>query len=95
METEKDEEEEAELAAEVAPDILSSLWDDGDTNAFYENLPHLVDIPSILYKDSKAEVKQEAKMRQQQEKSLEVESEDEIQINKEPVEDVNVNNEYE
>ena len=39
LETEKDEEEEQELAEEVAPDALGALWDDEDTKAFYENLP--------------------------------------------------------
>lgn len=56
LETEKDEEEEQELASEVSPDQLGQLWDDEDTRAFYENLPDLVSIiPSILYKDSKGE----------------------------------------
>merc|ERR1719495_2266617 len=56
LETEKDEEDEQELANDVAPDTLGQLWDDEDTKAFYENLPDLVAIiPSILYKDSKSE----------------------------------------
>ena len=52
LETEKDEEDEQELANDVSPDSLGTLWDDEDTKAFYENLPDLVAIiPSILYKD--------------------------------------------
>ena len=79
METDKDEEEEAELAAEVVPDILGILWDD-------ESLPDLdAFIPFILDKDSQEEVRQEAKMKQQQEKSLEHEAEDEMQIDEKPL----------
>ena len=39
LETEKDEEDEQELANDVSPDSLGTLWDDEDTKAFYENLP--------------------------------------------------------
>ena len=47
----KDEEEEAELAAEISQENLGSLWDDDDTKAFYQNIPDLIaTIPSILYK---------------------------------------------
>ena len=45
-----------ELANDVSPDSLGTLWDDEDTKAFYKNLPDLMAIiPSILYKDSKGE----------------------------------------
>jgi len=91
VETEKDEEEEQELANEVAPDTLGSLWDDEDTKAFYENLPDLVAIiPSILYKDSKAEA--EAEPAKNEEKELE-DAEDDIQVDEEPVEEVNLEDE--
>ena len=47
----QDEEEEAELAAEISQENLGSLWDDDDTKSFYQNIPDLIaTIPSILYK---------------------------------------------
>jgi len=91
LETEKDEEDELELANDVAPDTLGQLWDDEDTKAFYENLPDLVAIiPSILYKDSKEEGEPVTK---KDTEDLENENEDEIQIDEEPVEEVNLEEE--
>ena len=90
LETDKDEEEEQELANDVSPDTLGTLWDDVDTKAFYENLPDLVSIiPSILYKDSKAEGSGEAAAKKDAE-NLDNENEDEIQVDEEPVEEVNL-----
>ena len=95
LETDKDEEEELELANDVSPDTLGTLWDDVDTKAFYENLPDLVSIiPSILYKDSKAEGTGETAAKKDAE-SLENENEDEIQVDDEPVEEVNLEEEEE
>ena len=90
LETEKDEEEEQELAEEVAPDALGALWDDEDTKAFYENLPDLLSIiPSILYKDSKAETEKETK--KDAVEDLDKEDEEEMTIDdSEPVEEVNL-----
>jgi len=91
LETEKDEEDEQELANDVAPDTLGQLWDDEDTKAFYENLPDLVAIiPSILYKDSKGEGEPVTK---KDTEDLENENEDEIQMDEEPVEEVNLEEE--
>eukprot|EP00092_Neocalanus_flemingeri_P034844 GFUD01037919.1.p1 GENE.GFUD01037919.1~~GFUD01037919.1.p1 ORF type:complete len:1219 (+),score=513.71 GFUD01037919.1:43-3699(+) len=88
LETEKDEEDEQELANDVAPDTLGQLWDDEDTKAFYENLPDLVAIiPSILYKDSKGEGEP---VNKKDTEDLDNENEDEIQIDEEPVEEVNL-----
>merc|ERR550539_1995957 len=90
LETDKDEEEEQELANDVSPDTLGTLWDDVDTKAFYENLPDLVSIiPSILYKDSKAEGGNDTDAKKEAE-NLENENEDEIQVDEEPVEEVNL-----
>ena len=88
LETERDEEEEQELAEEIAPDALGALWDDDDTRAFYENLPDLLAIiPSILYKDSKAELEKEEK--KETVEDLDKEEEDEMAIDDtEPVEEV-------
>ena len=95
LETDRDEEEEQELANDVSPDTLGTLWDDADTKAFYENLPDLVSIiPSILYKDSKAECSGETAAKKDAE-SLENENEDEIQVDEEPVEEVNLEEEEE
>jgi len=91
LETEKDEEDEQELANDVAPDTLGQLWDDEDTKAFYENLPDLVAIiPSILYKDSKGEGETVTK---KDTEDLDNENEDDIQIDEEPVEEVNLEEE--
>ena len=91
LETEKDEEDEQELANDVSPDSLGTLWDDEDTKAFYENLPDLMAIiPSILYKDSKGETStSEADVKKEAE-NLENENEDEITMDEEPVEEVNL-----
>ena len=95
LETEKDEEEEQELAEEVAPDALGALWDDEDTKAFYENLPDLLSIiPSILYKDSKAETEKELK--KETSEDLDKEDEEEMTIDDtEPVEEVNLDDDEE
>jgi len=91
LETEKDEEDEQELANDVAPDTLGQLWDDEDTKAFYENLPDLVAIiPSILYKDSKGEGEAVSK---KDTEDLDNENEDDIQMDEEPVEEVNLEEE--
>merc|ERR1719244_79837 len=97
VETEKDEEEEQELANDVAPDTSGALWDDEDTKAFYENLPDLVAIiPSILYKDSKAEVEASSDVKiKEKEENLDDENDEEIQIDEEPVEEVNLDDEEE
>ena len=91
LETEKDEEDEQELANDLAPDTLGQLWDDEDTKAFYENLPDLVAIiPSILFKDSKGEGEPVTK---KDTEDLDNENEDDIQIDEEPVEEVNLEEE--
>jgi len=91
LETEKDEEDEQELANDLAPDTLGQLWDDEDTKAFYENLPDLIAIiPSILYKDSKGEGEPVTK---KDTEDLDNENEDDIQIDEEPVEEVNLEEE--
>ena len=94
LETEKDEEDEQELANDVSPDSLGHLWDDDDTKAFYENLPDLVAIiPSILYKDSKGEASTSDAKKEAE--NLDNENEDEIQVDEEPVEEVNLEDDEE
>ena len=91
LETEKDEEDEQELANDVSPDSLGTLWDDEDTKAFYENLPDLMAIiPSILYKDSKGETDNNEADTKKEAENLENENEDEITVDEEPVEEVNL-----
>jgi len=92
LQSEKDEEEEAELAAEVTEDNLGSIWDDEDTKAFYESLPDLIAIiPSILYKDSKEEAEAE-KPKDEGKKSLDDDDDDDVQDDEE-VEEVNLEDE--
>ena len=75
----------------MSPDSLGTLWDDEDTKAFYENLPDLVAIiPSILYKDSKGETSGEGSDANKEAERLNNENEDEIQVDEEPVEEVNL-----
>jgi len=89
--SEKDEEEEAELAAEVSEDNLGTLWDDEDTKAFYENFPDLIAIiPSILYKDSKEEAEAENKMADKKKVDLNMDEDDDVPIDDEDVEEVNL-----
>ena len=96
LETEKDEEDEQELANDVSPDSLGMLWDDEDTKAFYENLPDLVAIiPSILYKDSKGEAGCTDAVSKKDAESLENENEDEIAADEEEVEEVNLEDDEE
>merc|ERR1719336_3585577 len=95
LETEKDEEDEQELANDVSPDSLGLLWDDEDTRAFYENLPDLVAIiPSILYKDSKGEAA-ETETSNKEAESLDNENEDEMAVDEDPVEEVNLEDDEE
>ncbi len=89
VQSKKDEEEEAELAAEVTEDNLGTLWDDEDTKAFYESLPDLIAIiPSILYKDSKEEAETEKKTESKPE--LNDDDDDDIQQDEDDVEEVNL-----
>ena len=53
---EDEEEEVAEMEAQVEESALGELWEDDDQKAFYENLTDLKAIvPGILYKDSAKE----------------------------------------
>ena len=53
---EGEEEEVAEMEAQVEESALGELWEDEETKAFYENLTDLKAIvPGILYKDSAKE----------------------------------------
>ena len=53
---EGEEEEVAEMEAQVEESALGELWEDEDQKAFYENLTDLKAIvPGILYKDSAKE----------------------------------------
>lgn len=89
--SEKDEEEEAELAAEVSEDNLGTLWDDDDTKAFYENFPDLIAIiPSILYKDSKEEAEAENNLGDKKKVDLNIDEDDDVPIDDEEVEEVNL-----
>jgi regulator of nonsense transcripts 2 len=92
--SEKDEEEEAELAAEVSEDNLGALWDDDESKAFYENLPDLKEtIPSILYKEGKDEA--EAEQKENKKDTADNLDDDDIQMDEEDVEEVNLDDEEE